>query len=173
MTLQASLANEIQHSAHQLAQQLLQRGETVATAESCTGGLIAATLTEMAGSSAWFGWGIVSYANEAKQQLLQVKAHTLATDGAVSQAVVEQMATGVRQLSGANWAVAVSGIAGPSGGSVEKPVGTVWIAVAGAQGCTSRCHLFTSDRQHIRAHTVLMALQQLQQQIALTVSDNQ
>lgn len=165
------LQDDIQHSAQALAQQLLQRGETVATAESCTGGLIAATLTEIAGSSAWFGWGVVSYANEAKQQLLQVNAHTLATDGAVSQAVVEQMAIGVRQLSGANWAIAVSGIAGPSGGSVDKPVGTVWIAVAGAQGCTSRCHLFTGDRQHIRAHTVLMALQQLQ--LALTVSDNQ
>lgn len=165
------LQDDIQHSAQALAQQLLQRGETVATAESCTGGLIAATLTEIAGSSAWFGWGVVSYANEAKQQLLQVNAHTLATDGAVSQAVVEQMAIGVRQLSGANWAIAVSGIAGPSGGSADKPVGTVWIAVAGAQGCTSRCHLFTGDRQHIRAHTVLMALQQLQ--LALTVSDNQ
>lgn len=165
------LQDDIQHRAQALAQQLLQRGETVATAESCTGGLIAATLTEIAGSSAWFGWGVVSYANEAKQQLLQVNAHTLATDGAVSQAVVEQMAIGVRQLSGANWAIAVSGIAGPSGGSVDKPVGTVWIAVAGAQGCTSRCHLFTGDRQHIRAHTVLMALQQLQ--LALTVSDNQ
>lgn len=165
------LQDDIQHSAQALAQQLLQRGETVATAESCTGGLIAATLTEIAGSSAWFGWGVVSYANEAKQQLLQVNAHTLATDGAVSQAVVEQMAIGVRQLSGANWAIAVSGIAGPSGGSVDKPVGTVWIAVAGAQGCTSRCHLFTGDRQHVRAHTVLMALQQLQ--LALTVSDNQ
>lgn len=165
------LQDDIQHSAQALAQQLLQRGETVATAESCTGGLIAATLTEIAGSSAWFGWGVVSYANEAKQQLLQVNAHILATDGAVSQAVVEQMAIGVRQLSGANWAIAVSGIAGPSGGSADKPVGTVWIAVAGAQGCTSRCHLFTGDRQHIRAHTVLMALQQLQ--LALTVSDNQ
>lgn len=165
------LQDDIQHSAQALAQQLLQRGETVATAESCTGGLIAATLTEIAGSSAWFGWGVVSYANEAKQQLLQVNAHTLATDGAVSQAVVEQMAIGVRQLSGANWAIAVSGIAGPSGGSADKPVGTVWIAVAGAQGCTSRCHLFTGDRQHVRAHTVLMALQQLQ--LALTVSDNQ
>ncbi|WP_022653683.1 CinA family protein [Aquaspirillum serpens] len=165
------LQDDIQHSAQALAQQLLQRGETVATAESCTGGLIAATLTEIAGSSAWFGWGVVSYANEAKQQLLQVNAHTLATDGAVSQAVVEQMAIGVRQLSGANWSIAVSGIAGPSGDSVDKPVGTVWIAVAGAQGCTSRCHLFTGDRQHIRAHTVLMALQQLQ--LALTVSDNQ
>lgn len=165
------LQDDIQHSAQALAQQLLQRGETVATAESCTGGLIAATLTEIAGSSAWFGWGVVSYANQAKQQLLQVNAHTLATDGAVSQAVVEQMAIGVRQLSGANWAIAVSGIAGPSGGSVDKPVGTVWIAVAGAQGCTSRCHLFTGDRQHVRAHTVLMALQQLQ--LALTVSDNQ
>ncbi len=165
------LQDNIQHSVQALAQQLLQRGETVATAESCTGGLIAATLTEIAGSSAWFGWGVVSYANEAKQQLLQVNAHTLATDGAVSQAVVEQMAIGVRQLSGANWSIAVSGIAGPSGGSADKPVGTVWIAVAGAQGCTSRCHLFTGDRQHIRAHTVLMALQQLQ--LALTVSDNQ
>ena len=148
--------------AAQLGQLLLARGETVATAESCTGGMIAAALTDIAGSSAWFGYGLVSYSNEAKQDLLGVGAATLADHGAVSEAVVRQMAAGARKRAAADWAVAVSGIAGPGGGSPAKPVGTVWLALAGPDGLSQAfvCH-FAGDRAAVRQQTVLTALDRL------------
>ena len=99
----------------------------MATAESCTGGWIAKTLTDVPGSSAVFGYGVVSYSNGAKESILGVRNATLETHGAVSEQVVEEMADGVLHLSGADLAVAVSGIAGPDGGTVDKPVGTVWV----------------------------------------------
>ncbi|OHX10863.1 damage-inducible protein CinA [Chromobacterium sphagni] len=145
---------------------LLGRGESVATAESCTGGLIAAALTDIPGSSAWFSHGIVSYGNQAKQQLLGVQASSLIDHGAVSEMVVREMAAGVQALADADWAVAVSGIAGPDGGSPEKPVGLVWLAIAhpGGQVEAWHCH-FSGDREAVRLKTVQEALTQLMQRI--------
>lgn len=140
---------------------LLAKGQTVATAESCTGGLIAAALTDIAGSSAWFGWGMVSYANAAKVGLLGVKPKTLDDYGAVSEEIVREMAAGACRVSGADWAIAVSGIAGPGGGSPDKPVGTVWLALAGPEGVEAfMCH-FAGDRAAVRHQTVDAALAML------------
>lgn len=142
-----------------LGEKLLARNWRVATAESCTGGGIAAAITATAGSSAWFEYGIVSYANQAKEKLLQVNPQTLLQEGAVSQAVVEQMVGGALALSGADIAVAVSGIAGPSGGSFEKPVGTVWFAWGLATGeINSQCFHFEGDRLNIQRQSVIQGL---------------
>ena len=113
-----------------LADRLRTRGERLVTAESCTGGLIAAACTAVAGSSDWFERGIVSYSNEAKTELLGVPAVTIAAHGAVSEPVVVAMAEGALRHAHAHWAVAVTGIAGPGGAVPGKPVGTVWLAVA-------------------------------------------
>ncbi len=139
-----------------LGEKLLAREWRVATAESCTGGGIAAAITAVAGSSAWFEYGVVTYANQAKETLLKVKPQTLMEEGAVSQAVVEQMLAGVLELSGADIAVAVSGVAGPSGGTTEKPVGTVWFAWGDASGkvATERFH-FSGDRASIQQQAVV------------------
>jgi nicotinamide-nucleotide amidase len=142
-----------------LGEKLLARNWRVATAESCTGGGIAAAITAMAGSSAWFEYGVVSYANRAKEKLLQVNPQTLSHEGAVSQAVVEQMVAGILVLSGAEIAVAVSGIAGPSGGSVDKPVGTVWFAWGLATGLIySQSFHFLGDRASIQQQSVAQGL---------------
>ncbi|MBQ9201774.1 MAG: competence/damage-inducible protein A [Bacteroidales bacterium] len=124
-----------------VADLLKERQQTLATAESCTGGFIAHQITSMPGCSAYYKGSVVSYANEAKQQILHVSADDLASMGAVSHEVVEQMAQHARELFQTDYAVATSGIAGPDGGSPEKPVGTVWMAVASARGVSSRlCH---------------------------------
>ncbi len=137
--------------AQRLGAALSARGQSVATAESCTGGMVAAALTDIAGSSAWFGFGWVTYANEAKQQEIAVSPVTLATFGAVSEHTVLEMAAGARNASGADFAVAISGIAGPGGAVPGKPVGTVWFAVDGPQGCVTRCERFEGDRAAVRA----------------------
>ena len=116
--------------AEALVGELILAGLTVATAESCTGGWVGKALTDVAGSSGVFEYGIVSYSNDAKADLLGVSPGSLAAHGAVSEAVVREMATGALGRSGADLAVAVSGIAGPGGGTEEKPVGTVWFAWA-------------------------------------------
>jgi nicotinamide-nucleotide amidase len=152
----------ILHLSNLLGEKLAARNWHVATAESCTGGGIAAAITAIAGSSAWFEYGIVSYANQAKEKLLQVNSQTLLDEGAVSQAVVEQMVKGVLVLSGADIAVAVSGVAGPSGGSVEKPVGTVWFAWGLASGAIhSQCFHFSGDRTAIQQQAVVEGLKGL------------
>ncbi|MDJ0701180.1 MAG: CinA family protein [Woeseiaceae bacterium] len=137
-------------------------GKTVATAESCTGGWIAKKLTDVSGSSAVFGWGVVSYSNPAKASMLGVAKETLEEHGAVSEAVVSEMAEGALRLSGANIAVAVSGIAGPDGGTAEKPVGTVWFAWAIRNGSSimvdTDLQRFDGDRDDVRAQTVVHAL---------------
>ena len=137
-------------------------GKTVATAESCTGGWIAKKLTDVVGSSAVFGFGVVSYSNPAKASLLGVGKDTLEEHGAVSEAVVREMAEGALRLSGASIAVAVSGIAGPDGGTVEKPVGTVWFAWAIRNGSSimvdTDLQRFDGNRDDVRAQTVVHAL---------------
>lgn len=156
-----SLTVELASDLRRLANALMVEGLTVATAESCTGGGIGAAFTDLAGSSAWFNGGIISYTNEAKQHLLGVSAQTLIDHGAVSEEVVQQMVTGACGQLNTDMAVAVSGVAGPDGGSAEKPVGTVWIAWAkgGAEGqTTSRCFLFKGDRQAVREATVEAAV---------------
>ena len=136
---------------------------TVATAESCTGGWIAKALTDIAGSSGCFGYGIVSYSNAAKTALLGVAEETLAAHGAVSEATVKEMAEGVLELSAADFSVAVSGIAGPGGGTDDKPVGTVWFAWSkrdeGRVVTESVLHRFGGDRDAVRSLTVKVALQ--------------
>ncbi|MBO6258524.1 MAG: CinA family protein [Succinivibrio sp.] len=133
-----------------------------ATAESLTAGLIGATIVEIPGSSAWFDRGFITYSNEAKQQLLGVSAEILKDYGAVSMQTVRQMVSGALDSSIADIAVAVTGIAGPDGGSREKPVGTVWIGVQ-QRGNPSyaRCFLFAGSRQEVRNQTVLESLKAL------------
>lgn len=128
---------------------LVERGRTLAVAESCTGGTIAARFTAMPGASAYFRCGVVAYSNEAKHDLLGVDAEALARYGAVSEQVARQMAEGVRRVAGADYAVATTGIAGPAGGSPEKPVGTVWIAVATPSGTTAVVKRCGTDRGQI------------------------
>jgi len=140
---------------------LERRGWRVATAESCTGGGIAAAITDVPGSSSWFEYGLVTYANGAKQTLLGVPGDLLANDGAVSEPVVKAMAMGALQVSGADLAVAVSGIAGPDGGSPGKPVGRVWFAWAGQSKVKTLCREFSGNRQAVRQQTVLCALEGL------------
>ena len=151
-----------------LAQALRQRGWRLATAESCTGGLIAALCTSVAGSSDWFERGFVTYSNEAKTEQLGVPAALIAAQGAVSQPVAEAMALGALRHSRAQLAVAVTGIAGPGGAVPGKPVGTVWLALAwreeGApQGLCVRSavHVWPGDRTAVRSATVAQALKWL------------
>lgn len=145
-----------------LAAQLAARGWLMATAESCTGGLIAATCTEVSGSSAWFERGFVTYSNQAKTELLGVDASLIEAHGAVSEPVARAMAEGARARSRAQVAVAVTGVAGPTGGSPDKPVGTVWLAwsVQGGDTRALRCQ-FPGDRAAVRWATVGQALQGL------------
>ena len=134
-------------------------GRTIATAESCTGGMIAAALTDIAGASAVFGYGFVSYANDAKVAMLGVEPGLIAREGAVSETVARAMAEGARARAGADLAVAVTGIAGPEGGSAEKPVGTVWFGVARKDGATlAERRVFPGGRDAVRRATVDHAL---------------
>lgn len=144
-----------------LAAALLQRGWTLATAESCTGGMIAAACTDLAGSSQWFDRGLVSYSNQAKTDLLGVDSAVIARLGAVSEPVARAMASGARMRSLADVTVAVTGVAGPGGGSADKPVGTVWFAwdIQGAVLCELR--RFDGDRAAVRQATLRHALERL------------
>jgi len=148
---------------------LTEAGKAVSTAESCTGGWVAKSITDIPGSSAVFQYGIVSYSNGAKESILGVKNETLEKHGAVSKPVVEEMAKGVLRLSGADIAVAVSGVAGPDGGTDEKPVGTVWFAWAMRDGAKARldthCANFAGDRDLVRELTVAHALQGILERI--------
>ena len=153
----------IRQLAAALVEAMTRTGKSVSTAESCTGGWIAKAITDIPGSSAVFHYGIVSYSNAAKEQLLGVKHDTLERHGAVSEPVVEEMAAGAIRMSGADIAVAVSGIAGPDGGTEQKPVGTVWFAWAANDAKKTRIETrerhFRGDRERIREATVAQALQ--------------
>ena len=145
----------------QLAESLLGQGLMLATAESCTGGLIAKTCTDLAGSSEWFERGFVTYSNQAKVDMLGVALADLQTHGAVSEPVARQMAAGALARSRAQVAVGVTGIAGPGGGSIDKPVGTVWFGFASTREVTSECLLFAGDRQQVRQQSLEHALRRL------------
>lgn len=148
-----------------LAQRLRERGWMMATAESCTGGLIAGACTDLSGSSDWFERGLVSYSNLAKTELLGVPAALIATHGAVSEPVARAMALGAVERSAARCAVAVTGIAGPTGGSPEKPVGTVWFGWCTPGGVFTERQRFDGDRAAVRRATVAHALAGLLQRL--------
>lgn len=155
--------------AAQLGAQLQARSQRVTTAESCTGGGVAAAITEIAGSSAWFDMAVVSYSNEVKQRVLGVPEALLLQHGAVSEPVAAAMAQGALTLAAADWALAVSGVAGPSGGTAEKPVGMVCFAIAGtvfAKPMTWTQH-FAGDRHAVREQSVCALLSALLQQLAV------
>ncbi|MEI7429689.1 MAG: CinA family protein [Betaproteobacteria bacterium] len=138
---------------------LLANGQKMAAAESCTGGWVAQCLPAIAGSSEWFERGFVTYSNEAKQEMLGVPLETLISHGAVSEPTAAAMACGALQHSHADWTLAITGVAGPAGGSTDKPVGTVCFAWAGpnARCETQRCH-FNGSREEVRAQSVAYAL---------------
>jgi len=144
-----------------LGRALEKRGWRLSAAESCTGGWIAKAVTDVAGSSQWFDGGIVAYSNAAKVALLGVPSDVLAAHGAVSEATVRAMAEGARSRFAADLAVAVSGVAGPGGGSAEKPVGTVHFAWAAPGGVTAARRVFAGNRESVRRQTVALALERL------------
>jgi len=133
-------------------------GLTVATAESCTGGMVGAALTDVPGSSAAYLGGVVSYSDEAKVTLLGVDPDLIAACGAVSDAVAKAMASGARDALGADVAVSVTGVAGPEGGTADKPVGTVWFGVAGPHGVEAQLRRFAGDRATVRERAKMTAL---------------
>lgn len=153
---------ELSQLCTRVGQLLLTRNASVTTAESCTGGWIAKALTDIAGSSAWFERGFVTYSNEAKQQMVGVSESTLAQFGAVSEQVVREMAQGALSEAGAQYALSVSGIAGPDGGSEGKPVGTVWFGFAASTGeVLALVERFHGDREAVRRQATAWALQTL------------
>lgn len=161
---------ELEALAAAVGEALLQRGERLATAESCTGGWIGQCCTAIAGSSNWFDRGFITYSNEAKQDMLGVPRQTLRSEWAVSEATAGAMVQGAIARSRAQWALAVSGIAGPSGGTPAKPVGTVCFAWAGPENWVAleTCH-FAGDREAVRAQTVAHALAVLLQRLQAPV----
>lgn len=162
------MTHPIQLHCEDLAQALLAQKACMATAESCTGGMIATSCTNLSGSSAWFERGFVTYSNDAKTEMLGVPATLIAQHGAVSEDVAKAMALGALAHSKANFSVAVTGIAGPTGGSAEKPVGTVWLAWASRNPaqCISMRQVFSGDRQAVREATTALALAQLVKMVA-------
>ena len=153
-------------SVQQLVHQLLtERGKTLAVAESCTGGTIASRFTAMAGSSAYFLAGVVAYANEAKRDILGVNYDDIMRYGAVSEQVARQMAEGAQHITGADYAIATTGIAGPTGGTTQKPVGTVWIAVATPQGTIATLRPSGTDRSQIINRASAYAIEMLYKEL--------
>jgi nicotinamide-nucleotide amidase len=157
----AAMVKDSLSSVQVVAERLLKHRQKVCTAESCTGGLIAKTFTDLAGSSDWFERGFVTYSNAAKNQMLAVPASLIEDYGAVSEAVATAMASGALRHSEADYSIAVTGVAGPGGGSDDKPVGTVWIAVASAEQMVAKRYQFDGDRQAVRAATLHSALELL------------
>lgn len=154
---------ELRESAQRIAESLLACGATLATAESCTGGWIAKTLTDVAGSSAWFECGVAAYSYQAKEALLGVRPETLEEHGAVSRETVIEMVSGALARFGSSIAVAVTGIAGPTGGLPGKPVGTVWVGWKQRGGyAQAELFHFKGDREAVRRQTVAAALHGIQ-----------
>ena len=155
----------IEHEIHELAMKikeaLIKRGEMMATAESCTGGLIASSIVNEPGSSAILKGGIVAYQNEVKHEMLRVSDEILEKYGAVSEQTVKAMAEGARKKFNCEWAVATSGIAGPTGAEPGKPVGTVWMCVANSLQNEAFCEIFAGNRGHIRENSVYMIMSKL------------
>ena len=152
--------DDITEMAQRMGRTCKRRKVMVATAESCTGGGVAAAITRISGSAKWFDRGFVTYHNDAKKQMLGVKQRTLKQHGAVSEEVAREMAAGALRGSQAHVSVAVTGIAGPTGAAPGKPVGTVWFAWAARKGpIQSRCFRFKGDRYEVRRQSVAMALQ--------------
>lgn len=149
----------------QLHDILLKRGKTLAVAESCTGGMIASKFTAMAGASAYFRGGVVAYANEAKRDILGVRMEDIECFGAVSEVVALEMAEGVRRITGADYAIATTGIAGPAGGSKHKPVGTVWMAIATPEGSRAIMRNSGTDRGQIISRASAYAIEMLYEEI--------
>ncbi|PXX53496.1 nicotinamide-nucleotide amidase [Pseudomonas sp. LAMO17WK12:I10] len=162
--------NEITQLAAELGRRLQILNTHVTTAESCTGGGIAEAITRIPGSSAWFEAGYVTYSNRQKTQQLAVPEALFASVGAVSREVVEAMVRGAQGKSRARFAVAVSGVAGPDGGSPQKPVGTVWLAWGVGEAVTAECRHFVGNRDDIRRQTVKAALEGLLQHAAAEIS---
>lgn len=156
----APIANEAscEELARRLGEACLKRNIQLVTAESCTGGGVASAITAIAGSSAYFETGYVTYANAAKQRLLGVSSDTLEIDGAVSEKTVREMVIGACQNSGAELGVSVSGVAGPGGGTPDKPVGTVWFAWGNERRQRTSCHRLSGDRRAVREQAVVIAL---------------
>lgn len=151
-------------SAAAVLERLRGRGERLAVAESCTGGMLGGTLTAVPGSSDVFWGGVIAYADDAKRRMLGVEGELLGREGAVSEAAALAMARGVQERSGAEWSVSITGIAGPGGGTPEKPVGTVWVAVAGSDARAERLDL-SGSRAGIRRATVARSLETLDRRI--------
>lgn len=147
--------------AEEVGEYLKSRNQVLATAESCTGGWVAQEITAIAGSSEWFDAGFVTYSNQAKVRMLGVAESSLAEAGAVSEAVVLEMARGAVANSAATVSIAISGVAGPGGGSIEKPVGTVWIAWSKFHKESAERFNFAGDRESVRSQAVEAALKGL------------
>jgi PncC family amidohydrolase len=148
-------------SVDRVAEALAGEGLHLVVAESCTGGMLAAALTDRPGASRFLDAGLVTYSNEAKERMLGVRPEILASYGAVSRQVAEAMAAGARATLGADLGLSITGIAGPDGGSADKPVGTVWMALASAEGVEARRFLFEGERGTVRSNSVKAAIDML------------
>lgn len=156
---------DMQASLEELATRLLDQKASLAVAESCTGGLLGAACTGSAGASRWFLGGTIAYANTVKESQLGIPAALITRYGAVSEAVACRMADGVRRRLDASYSVGVTGVAGPDGGTPDKPVGLVWIATASMTDCDARAYHFSGRRDEIRQQAVLAALAQLLERV--------
>lgn len=158
--MEGGLTAGLRSAAETALERLRAAGETLSVAESCTGGLLGAALTAVPGASDVFLGGVIAYDDRIKLELLGVPADELAREGAVSEGVARRMAAGARERLDASWAVGVTGIAGPAGGTAAKPVGTVWVAVDGPRRAAER-HRFPGDRDEVRERSALAALELL------------
>ncbi|RUO68717.1 CinA family protein [Idiomarina ramblicola] len=161
MLATTAIAPQTFELAEQVGVCLQLKQQTVCTAESCTGGGIGYAITEVAGSSAWFNGGLITYTNALKQKLLSVEPSVLEKYGAVSETCVRQMAKGAIAACDADWSIAVSGVAGPAGGTADKPVGLVWMAIANKEKCWVWSDNFDGDRTKIRLQTLDSVLRKL------------